>query len=111
MVFLGFRWPEDRATGPDDCVLSAWPFIWPFMCPLRLPLSVPLEADFLGFFARPLAWAAMFAVAVAMDCCPSVAARVLDCLVTCGFAQYGCFDVSKQQGKKQRDFGAHKYWL
>jgi hypothetical protein len=104
MVFLGFR--EDRATAPDDCVLSTWPF----MCPLRLPLSVPLEADFLGFFARPLAWAAMFAGAVTADCGPSAAARVWDCLaVTCGFAQYGCFDVSKQQAKKTR-FATHKYW-
>jgi hypothetical protein len=58
IVFLGFRW--DRATGPD-CTLSAWPFMWPFMCPLRPPFSVPLDAAFLGFFARPLAWAAMFA--------------------------------------------------
>jgi hypothetical protein len=96
IVFLGFR--EDRTTGPDDCALSAWPFIWPFVCPLRLPLSVPLEADFLGLFVRPLAWAAIFAGAVTAGCGPSAAARVWDCLaVTCGFAQYGCFDVSKQQ--------------
>jgi hypothetical protein len=79
MVLLGFRWPEDRATGPDDCVLSAWP--------LRLPLSVPLDADFLGFFARPLAWAAMFVVTA--DRGPSAAARVSNCLATCGYAQYG----------------------
>jgi hypothetical protein len=99
IVFLGFR--EDRTTGPDDCALSAWPFIWPFVCPLRLPLSVALDADFLGFFARPLAWAAMFAGAVTADCGPSAAARVWDCLaVTCGFAQYDCFDVSKQQAKE-----------
>ena len=100
MVFLGFRWPEDRVTGPEDCVLSAWPF----MCPLRLPLRVPLDAAFLGFFARPLAWAAMFAGAVTADCGPSAAARVWDCLVvTCGFTQYGCVDVSKHQKKQRRD--------
>jgi hypothetical protein len=103
MVLLGFRWLDDRATGPEDCDLSAWPF----MCPLRVPLSVPLDADFLGFFARPLAWAAMFVVTA--DCGPSAAARVSNCLVTCGYAQYGCFGVSKHPMKGQRNLGTHKY--
>jgi hypothetical protein len=76
MVLLGFRWPFGRVV-VSDCNLSTWPFAWPFTWPLRLPLRAPLEAAFLGFFARPLAWAAIFAAE-----CQSAA--LLSYLAGCG---------------------------
>jgi hypothetical protein len=68
MVLLGFLWPVGRVVVLNDCDLSAWPFRWPLVWPLR----APLDADFLGFFARPLAWAAI----VVVECQPVAAARV-----------------------------------
>jgi hypothetical protein len=65
MVLRGFL--DRMANDCDD--LSAWPFIWPFMWPFvwpfmcAEPFKAPFDAVCLGFFARPLAWAAIVAAA------------------------------------------------
>lgn len=63
VMVLDFVWRVGRWTGLDR-VLSVWPFMWPFAYPLRWPLVLPFGVvDFFDFFARPFAWAAIFAMA------------------------------------------------
>jgi hypothetical protein len=48
--------------------------------------------------------------AVTAECGPSAAARVCDYLVvTCGYAQYDFFDVSKH-GRQSSSIATHNYW-